>query len=135
MIILKSTDRKRFLKDTTTVRTISMPNKDVIGDLKFIGRQYGCLADMMNQLNCCYSFQVKKRLCKLNVLSIWNFEFTLDDDQYRIHICSLHIHFLHNLSKIFENGWSLRMFNANTCVLDNSLFSRNTDGYPFGCSS
>lgn len=37
---------------------ISMQNKEAIKVLNFIGRQLGCLTDIMDQLNRCYSIQV-----------------------------------------------------------------------------
>lgn len=38
---------------------IDMSNQDAIHALKPIGRRYNCLADIMDQLNYCYSFQVQ----------------------------------------------------------------------------
>lgn len=54
--MFKSIYRKRFFKDN--MAAIFMSNKQVISDFKLFGRQYGYLADIMNHLNCCYSFQV-----------------------------------------------------------------------------
>lgn len=53
----KSNDRRRFLKNNTA-GAISMSNRQIINDFKFIGRRYSCLADINANLNRCYSFQV-----------------------------------------------------------------------------
>lgn len=37
----------------------STHKKDVINTLQFIARQYSCLTDIVDQLNYCYSFQVR----------------------------------------------------------------------------
>lgn len=50
--------RNRFLSSNIMETSFYISKTDSISSIKFIGRQYCCLTDIMDQLNYCYSFQV-----------------------------------------------------------------------------
>lgn len=57
--------RNRFLSAYTVELSIYMSKTDSINTLKFIGRKYCCLTDVMDQLNPCHSFQVHGTMMQL----------------------------------------------------------------------
>lgn len=63
-----------------------MHKKDVINSLQFIARQYSCLTDIVDQLNYCYSFQVRWSVFVFSffnlILAIILFFTTLGDDNH-----------------------------------------------------
>lgn len=68
-------NRNRFLSDSNPNSTMNFNRKDSIDVVKFIGRNYCCLMDIIDQLNHCYAFQVNK--IRLNAILITNgFEWT-----------------------------------------------------------
>lgn len=62
-------NRNRFMNNKELNGSLNIENVDSNEIIKFIGRQHGVLTDIMDQLNFCYSLQVKRFL--FNFMPNW----------------------------------------------------------------
>lgn len=133
----KSNDRRQFIKNNTFGAT-SKTNRQYF---KFIGRQYGCLADIMNHLNCCYSFQVLHFDAHLIYICASDDNYPVDltlisDDVQNWFLFYLLYHLLLlALSSYSQRRQNIRIYFIPERALASSLFSGHIDGYLSGSSS